>query len=221
MLSQYALIIYVLEIIGTIAFASSGAMVGIRKNMDIFGVMVLGVTTAVGGGCVRDIILGIHPPKMFHDFSYAGAAIVTSSLLFVAVYYNKQLLQSQFIEKYEKAMNTFDAIGLGIFTIVGIQTAHTFTDGSNLSLMIFVGVITGIGGGVMRDVMTGGIPYVFVKHVYACASLIGAILYICLYKYLNCLVAMLISMLTVIGIRLMAARFRWNLPRVDTQKRIN
>ena len=214
MLSQYASIIYVLEIIGTIAFASSGAMVGIRKNMDIFGVMVLGVITAVGGGCVRDIILGIHPPKMFHNFSYAGAAIVTSCLLFVIVYYNKQLLQSQFIETYEKAMNIFDAIGLGIFTIVGIQTAHTVTESSNLSLVIFVGVITGIGGGVMRDVMAGSTPFVFVKHVYACASLIGAILYIRLYERLNPMVAMLISMLTVIGIRLMAARFRWNLPRV-------
>ena len=74
-------LLFLLEMIGTVAFASSGALVGIRKNMDIFGVLVLGITTAVGGGCIRDLILGIHPPRMFHNFSYVGAAIVTSCFL--------------------------------------------------------------------------------------------------------------------------------------------
>ena len=80
-LGDYLTIVFLLEIIGTVAFASSGAMIGIKNKMDIFGVMVLGITTALGGGCVRDLILGIHPPKMFHDFTYVGTAIVTSCVL--------------------------------------------------------------------------------------------------------------------------------------------
>lgn len=211
---DYSTVIYILEIIGTVAFASSGAMVGIRKNMDIFGVMVLGVTTALGGGCIRDLILGIHPPKMFHDFSYVGAAIATSCVLFVIFYLQKQLLDSQFVELYEKAMNAFDAIGLGIFTVIGIQTAMSVLKDVNIFLFIFVGVITGIGGGVMRDVMTGSMPFVFIKHVYACASIVGAILYIFLNKHINDATAMMISVTVVIGIRLLAAHYRWNLPRV-------
>ena len=212
---QYSTIIFILEIIGTIAFASSGAMVGIRKNMDVFGVMVLGVTTAVGGGCMRDLILGIHPPKMFNNFAYVSAATATSCLLFVILYFKKHLLESCFIETYEKTMNTFDAIGLGIFTITGIRTAIMVFETPNVFLMIFVGVITGVGGGIMRDVMTGSMPYVFVKHVYACASLIGAISYVCLYNILDDIVAMIISVVIVIAIRLLATHYRWNLPKIN------
>ena len=211
---QYITVIFVLEIIGTIAFASAGAMVAIRKNMDIFGVMVLGITNAVGGGCIRDLILGIHPPKMFHDFSYVGTAIVISCLLFVLFYCKKHLLEGRFIESYEKAMNVFDAIGLGIFTITGIRTAIMVSENSGLFLMIFVGVVTGVGGGVIRDVMAGITPFIFVKHVYACASLIGAIFYVFLYKRMDDAIAMIISMTAIIGIRLLAAHYRWNLPRI-------
>lgn len=211
---DYTTFIFFLEIIGTIAFASSGALAGIHKNMDIFGVMVLGITTALGGGCIRDLILGIHPPKMFHNFSYAGAAIATSCVLFLIFYLRKELLESRFLEMYEWVMNTFDAIGLGIFTVIGIRTAISVTDEPNTFLFIFVGVITGIGGGVMRDVMAGSMPFVFVKHVYACASLTGAVLYIFLYSRLEEAPAMVISAASVILIRLLAAHYRWNLPRI-------
>lgn len=212
---NYETIIFILEIIGTIAFASSGALVGIRKNMDIFGVLVLGITTAVGGGCIRDLILGITPPKMFHNFAYVGAAIATSCLLFLLVYVKKKLLESRFLEIYERAMNTFDAIGLGIFTITGIRTAIAVSERPNLFLLIFVGVVTGIGGGMLRDIMSGSTPFVFVKHVYACASLAGAVLYILLYNRLSEAAAMVISAVAVILIRLLAAHYRWNLPRIQ------
>lgn len=212
---EYTTFFFLLEIIGTIAFASSGALVAIRKNMDIFGVSVLGITTAVGGGCIRDLILGIHPPKMFHNFSYVGAAIVTSCFLFLVIYLKKELLESHFMENYEQAMNTFDAIGLGIFTITGIQTAISLNGQYNMFLLIFVGVVTGIGGGMLRDIMAGSTPFVFVKHVYACASLIGAVLYIILHHRVNEIAAMIISAATVIIIRLLAAHYRWNLPRIQ------
>lgn len=215
-MSYSELFIFLLEIIGTIAFASSGAMLGIRKNMDIFGINVLGITTAVGGGCVRDVLLGIHPPKMFRNFAYVGTAILTSCLLFLLFYLKKELLESTFLERYERLMNTLDAVGLGIFTVMGIRTAMELesSHSHNLFLLVFVGVATGIGGGMMRDIMAGDTPFVFVKHVYACAALAGAFLYIFLYRLIPDIAAMLVSSAAVVVIRLLAARYRWNLPRI-------
>lgn len=209
--------IFLLEIIGTIAFASSGAMLGIRKNMDIFGVNVLGITTAVGGGCIRDLLLGIHPPKMFQNLAYVGTAIFTSCLLFFLFYLKKELLESTFLERYERLMSTLDAVGLGIFTVMGIRTAMELKNSHlhNLFLLVFVGVVTGIGGGMMRDIMAGDTPFVFIKHVYACAALAGAFLYIFLYRLIPDLAAMLISSAVVVVIRLLAAHYRWNLPRIQ------
>ena len=114
---------FFIEIIGTVAFASSGALTGIHKNMDIFGVNVLGITTAIGGGIIRDIILGIHPPGTFRDPIYVLVSIVTATLLFIVVYYNRQLLESRMMAAYDKVMMTMDAVGLGAFTVIGIYTA--------------------------------------------------------------------------------------------------
>ena len=214
---EYTSFLFLLEMIGTVAFASSGALVGIRKNMDIFGVLVLGITTAVGGGCIRDLILGIHPPRMFHSFSYVGAAIVTSCFLFAVIYWKKQLLDSRFLTAYEQAMNTFDAIGLGIFTVTGIRTAMSVSTDFGTFLLIFVGLVTGIGGGMLRDIMSDITPFVLVKHIYACASLAGAFLYILLYRMLDERIAILLSAFVVILIRLLAAHYRWNLPRIQDE----
>lgn len=215
--NQYDLIIFALEIIGTIAFASSGAMVGIRKNMDVFGVLVLGVTTAVGGGCMRDLILGIHPPKTFHDFTYVGLAIGTSLLIFLLIYKKRELLEDHLIERYERIMNTFDAMGLAVFTVVGIQTTVIACDKPKTFLLVFVGVITSVGGGMLRDILTDSMPFIFVKYIYASASLVGAMLYVVLRSHINDVVAMVISMVVVICIRLLAAKYRWNLPRIRTE----
>ena len=208
------LIIYILEMIGTVAFASSGALVGIRKNMDIFGVNVLGITTAVGGGCIRDIILGITPPKMFQNFSYVGASILISCILFTIFYLNQELLSSRFLETYERVMISLDAIGLGVFTVMGIRTAIEASFENNIFLLIFVGAVTGIGGGMLRDVMAGMTPFVFVKHVYAIASILGAVCYIILRLYIRDTISLFLGAAVVIIIRLLAAHFRWNLPRI-------
>ena len=208
------LIIYIFEMIGTVAFASSGALVGIRKNMDIFGVNVLGITTAVGGGCIRDIILGITPPKMFQNFSYVGASILISCILFTIFYLNQELLSSCFLETYERVMISLDAIGLGVFTVMGIRTAIEASFENNIFLLIFVGAVTGIGGGMLRDVMAGMTPFVFVKHVYAIASILGAVCYIILRLYIQDTISLFLGAAVVIIIRLLAAHFRWNLPRI-------
>ncbi len=203
---------FFIEVIGTIAFASSGAMVAIKKQLDLLGVIVLGVTTAVGGGMLRDIIIGNVPPALFKDPVYVLLAFITVMLLFVIVRLNQKILDGRSMETYEKVMNIFDAIGLGAFTVVGIDTAVLSGYGDYHFLIIFLGVITGVGGGILRDIMAGQTPYVLRKHIYACASIVGAILYAWLLNYIDGNIAMLIGACSVVLIRLMATHFCWNLP---------
>ncbi len=203
---------FFIEVIGTIAFASSGAMVAIKKQLDLLGVIVLGVTTAVGGGMLRDIIIGNVPPALFKDPIYVLLAFITVMLLFVIVRLNQKILDGRSIETYEKVMNIFDAIGLGAFTVVGIDTAVLSGYGDYHFLIIFLGVITGVGGGILRDIMAGQTPYVLRKHIYACASIVGAILYAWLLNYIDGNIAMLIGACSVVLIRLMATHFCWDLP---------
>ena len=208
---QLSLLFFV-EAVGTIAFASSGAMVAIKKQLDLLGVIVLGVTTAVGGGMLRDIIIGNVPPNLFKDPVYVLLAFITVMILFVIVRCNQKILASRSIEMYEKVMNIFDAVGLGAFTVVGIDTAVLAGYGRYHFLIIFLGVITGVGGGLLRDIMAGETPYILKKHVYACASITGAGLYAYLQDYMNNDAAMLIGAGSVILIRILATRYCWDLP---------
>ncbi len=206
--------IFIMEIIGTIAFASSGAMVGIQKEMDIFGVAVLGMTTAVGGGMIRDLILGVAPPVMFQDPVYAIVAIVVSCLVFFAIAANRHLPESHLYVLYEKLMLFCDSLGLGIFTVVGVNAALNMGYETTGFLQVFVGVLTGVGGGCVRDMMAGNMPYIFVKHVYASASIIGAISCVFLTRVFGELTGMLAGAALVLLIRCLAAHYKWNLPRI-------
>ena len=168
--------IFVLEIIGTVAFASSGAMTAIEKKMDIFGVNILGATTAVGGGMMRDIILGVTPPAAFSQPVYILFSILTSTLLFAIVYTNPEILHSRIKSRYyDKIMLWCDTAGLGIFTVVGIQTASRILPQDNPFFFVFIGVLTGVGGGVLRDIMAGETPYILVREIYASAAIAGGL----------------------------------------------
>lgn len=212
MLEKY---IFIIEIIGTIAFASSGAMVGIKKQMDLLGVCVLGMTTAVGGGMIRDVILGVTPPIMFQNPTYALLAIAFSILIFCSMYFfQNKLTHSKVQGVYDKLMMIFDSLGLGLFTVVGVTTAINIGYETTAFLQIFVGVLTGVGGGVLRDIMAGNTPYIFVKHVYASASIIGAIVCVLVEPWFGELTAMLVGAAVVFVIRILAAHYKWNLPRI-------
>ena len=163
----------ILELAGTMAFSAAGAMTGLRKNMDIFGVCILGLTTAVGGGVIRDLILGSTPPATFRDPIYAFVAILTALVLFLPRV-RRLLMRDQVL--FDRVLFWMDAAGLGIFTVMGIRAAYAHMSRPGLFLLVFVGVVTGAGGGVLRDIMAGDTPYIFVKHVYASASLAGALL---------------------------------------------
>ena len=206
-------VFFLMEMIGTVAFACSGAMVAIEKRLDLLGIIVLGETTAVGGGMIRDIIIGIHPPALFVDPIYVIAAFVSVMVLFVAVKYFYQSADILESPMYEAVLNLLDAIGLGAFTVVGIDTAVGAGFGEYKFLMIFLGVITGVGGGILRDMMAGQTPAVLRKHVYACASIAGAVCYVILMNYTGEGPAMVVSAILVTVIRVLARHYKWNLPR--------
>ncbi|MBQ5390297.1 MAG: TRIC cation channel family protein [Clostridia bacterium] len=206
--------VFILEIIGTIAFAISGAMTALKKNMDIFGVAILGLTTAVGGGAVRDLILGITPPAMFTKPVYAMVAIGVSLIIFIPairrVFIHNHLL-------HDLMLFAMDSLGLGIFTVMGISKAHSVAEDHTLFLLVFVGVITGVGGGLMRDMMAGNTPYIFVKHIYACASLAGALVCALFWKPSGAAMAMFMGAAVVVIIRFLAAHFKWSLPKASEE----
>lgn len=207
-------VIYVAELIGIIAFASSGALVAIRKNMDLFGVLALAMTTALGGGLLRDIVLGVRPPKMFINATFALLAVGTGCLLFILIYINKYILESRFIGHYERLMNFLDAVGLGVFTAVGINTAVAAGFGNHYFLLAFVGVMTGVGGGLVRDILAGLTPSILVEQIYATASIMGAVVYIVLLPCVPQAIAVLICTVLVVSLRMLAVRFGWHLPKI-------
>lgn len=205
-------LLLIFELIGTIAFAASGAIVGLSKKMDIFGVATLGLVTAVGGGVIRDLILGNTPPATFRNPVYAAVAVSVSLILFIPAV-RKFLFRKQRI--YDMVMLLMDSVGLGIFTVVGIQTAYSANHSSGVFLLVFVGMITGTGGGVIRDILAGDTPYILVKHFYASASLIGAVICIILWEIFGASAAIYGGAASVIILRLLAARFHWSLPKAD------
>lgn len=216
-MSQTEYLVYIIEIIGTIAFASSGALLAMEEHMDIFGVSILGITTAVGGGIIRDVVLGNTPPNVFRNSSYVLVAVTVSVILFLCRYIQQKanvVLKDQLKNYYDKAMLWMDAIGLGIFTVVGINTAINKGHEDHVFLLIFVGMVTGIGGGMLRDVMAQRTPFVLVKHIYALASLAGALMYIWLIHYIPVASAMTVAATVVVIIRVAAAHYKWNLPKV-------
>ncbi len=205
-------ITFILELIGTVAFAASGALVGSEQKMDIFGVSVLGVITAVGGGMIRDVILGIIPPGVFQNPVYAAVAVITSILVFFLLYFKRELLEENVA--YDKVMLIMDSVGLGIFTVVGVNTGIRQGFADNTFLLVFVGTITGVGGGLLRDMMAEVPPYIFVKHIYACASIVGAIVCVYTYRCFGMVASLILGSAAVILVRHLAAHYRWNLPKV-------
>ena len=200
----------IFEMAGTIAFAASGALVGIHRGMDMFGVCILGLTTACGGGMVRDVLLGNTPPAAFQNPTASAVAVITSLVIFLSGV-RRLLMGNQ--RRYDLFMLLMDSAGLGIFTVMGERVAWHCVEQPSLYLLVFVGVVTGVGGGLLRDIMAGMTPYIFVKHIYACASLAGALLCGLLYRPAGEMAAMLTGAAVVFVIRCLSAHYRWNLPR--------
>ncbi len=211
-------LIFIAELIGIIAFAVSGVLVAIDHNLDAFGALVLGATTAVGGGMTRDIIIGHTPPLVFTNPIYALLAVIVSLTVFFCAYFlgDRINLHSQ---RLMKIVNVFDAIGLAIFVTVGVDAALAGEMHDNAFLAIFLGTITGVGGGIIRDLFVATVPAVFRKHIYASVAIFGAAVYYFMAKAgVPIAISLLITVFAVVVVRILAAHYRWNMPRIAVQK---
>lgn len=204
----------IFEFLGTIAFSVSGAIEAMKKEMDMLGVLVLGLVTAVGGGILRDIVIGEFPPAAFRNPRNALIAIGAALVAFLIGAILSKRKQNTSSKVWNQVLLLSDAVGLGAFTVLGIQYVQEQAGYENLVLLLFVGVITGVGGGLIRDIFAGNVPYIFRKHVYATASIAGAVTYLCLEKTGHMELAAIVSLLLVLVLRLLAAHFEWNLPKV-------
>jgi uncharacterized membrane protein YeiH len=192
-----------LDLFGTMAFAVTGALIAIEHRLDIFGVIVLAATAGLAGGIIRDVVLGNIPPAGISELSYIGITVATALAAFF-LFPNIRQQKGLFL--------IFDAVGLGVFTVIGATIALNLY-GFNILLMIFSGMITAIGGGIIRDALVNETPLVFRKELYASLSFLGIILYILLISLgINIEISSTSSILFVTLLRIVALRFQWNLP---------
>ena len=201
------------EMVGTAAFALSGALLAIHKRMDLFGVIVLGVTTALGGGTIRDILLGLTPPRMFYNYEYLTLAALVSLALFLAVELSRGVVHR--FKGWLYFVYVFsDALGLGIFSVAGTQVGIDAGYEKIIFLCVFLGTATGVGGGILRDIMCGDIPFILKKHIYAVASIAGSITFYLLFQAgLREMPVSLAGVAVTLITRLLAWHFHWNLPQ--------
>lgn len=207
--------IFIFEVIGTIAFSISGAVAAIESDMDLMGIVTLGATTAVGGGVIRDLILNVTPPSAFRQPIYISIALISIAVFLIVLKIREHFSRfpNVIFQHLPAMINVSDAIGLGTFTVSGVNVAISRGYGNNLLLALFVGILSGVGGGVMRDIFTQKKPYIFMKHIYAFASLIGAVLYLLLRRAIGSDTAMIVGAISVMFTRYIAAKYQLSLPR--------
>ena len=197
-------LIYVLDILGTFAFAISGALVAFDKKFDLFGVLIIAFVTAVGGGMLRDVLIDAHPINWIGDLNYLYT--IFAAVIFTILFKSKIFYLS-------KTMFLFDTIGISVFTLLGLEKGLSFNLHPIIALIM--GMVSAVFGGVLRDVLTNKIPLIFEKEIYASACLAGGIVYLILNE---CNVAdniiFVISAIVVIAIRVIAVKFHLQLPKI-------
>ncbi len=196
--------ILVLDLFGTMAFAVTGAFKAIERKSDIVGIIILATITGVAGGTIRDVMMGHFPPRSISDPYYVIITVTTGFTMFFL--YPK-------MQKHWNLFLKFDAIGLGVFTAIGATFAYE-TYGMNFLAMSMAGMVTAVGGGILRDMFVNEIPMVFVKELYASASFLGVLVfYIVLSIDSNLEIATVASIVITTVLRLVAMKYNWNLPK--------
>ncbi len=206
-------IVFITELIGTIAFAVSGALIAVRRSLDLFGVVLVGCITSVGGGMLRDVFLGKFPPSIFSNAIIWAIAAVTSIIVFVISYFNAQKFET-LQKRIESINNFFDAVGLAAFSIAGTEITCNSGFSNNALFAISMGLLTGIGGGIIRDVLVDITPYVLKKHIYALASILGSVFYYFIRINGDKVIAIIVAMSIIILVRMLATKYHWKLPKV-------
>jgi len=196
--------IYVLDLFGTVAFAITGAFKAIEKKFDVIGILVLATITGVAGGTIRDVILG-RIPNSIVDPTYVIVTIASGLVIF--------FLYSR-LKKHWNLFLKFDAIGLGVFTIIGATFAYNIF-GLNFLAILLAGILTAAGGGILRDIFVNQVPIVFVKEFYLSASFIGIVIFSIILYFTNELYyATIVGIALTSSLRLIAMKYNWNLPKV-------
>jgi uncharacterized membrane protein YeiH len=198
--------LYILDLIGVGVFAISGALAGVRRGLDLFGITVLAAVTAIGGGTLRDVLLGRHPVFWVRNPVYLYV-ILAATLIAV---FGQGLLTN-----IETPLLVADAVGLGVFALAGAESVEA--EGHARIVIVLMGTMTGVAGGVVRDILSGVVPLLLRRDIYATAAIAG----ICLYLLLQAVGIKLrwafgVSILSVVALRLLAIRFNWQLPEFNT-----
>ncbi|MDC8451911.1 MAG: trimeric intracellular cation channel family protein [Candidatus Nitrosotalea sp.] len=203
--SQIQNVVLILDLFGTMAFAVTGAFKAIEHKADIVGIIILATITGVAGGTIRDVVLGHFPPHSISDPNYVVITTATGIVIFFL--YPK-------MQKHWNLFLKFDALGLGVFTAIGATLAYQLF-GMNFLAMALAGMVTAVGGGILRDMFVNEIPMVIVKELYASASFLGVVLfYVILMSGLQIEIATIGAILVTTILRLIAMKYNWNLPKV-------
>ncbi|WP_341227220.1 trimeric intracellular cation channel family protein [uncultured Arcticibacterium sp.] len=193
--------IYFLDLFGTCVFAISGVLMAIEKRFDLVGTLIIGFVTAVGGGTLRDLLIGRSPVGWLNDRNYMLAILIGYVIAYV--FYKRVL-------RLKKGMFLFDTLGIGVFTIIGVKIAAEYN--LRVETCIMMGVISACFGGVIRDVLTNEIPLIFRKEIYAAACLLGAVIYIIMQQFCPIEnVNVMVSMAIVFIVRYLSFKNGWTL----------
>ena len=193
-----------IDILGTIAFAISGVLVAMEKRLDLFGVLIIAFVTAIGGGTLRDLLIGNTPVGWMHDLTYVVTIFI--SVVFAILFVNK-------LKYLRKSLFLFDTIGIGLYTMVGVEKG---LEAELLPVIcVFLGTMTACFGGVIRDILCNEIPVIFRKEIYATACILGALSYFLIIQFpVKNDYAYIAAILVVILLRLLAVRFKITLPSI-------
>jgi uncharacterized membrane protein YeiH len=194
------LFILTIDYAGTFVFAISGALAGMKRQFDIFGVFILALVTAIGGGTLRDVLIGSTPVGWMLNPIYLY--IIFGAYLFAYLF-------QPHVRRLRRSMFLFDTIGIALYTILGLQKALDF--GLSPIICILLGVVSATFGGVIRDVLSGEVPLIFRKEIYASACMAGGVLFLITDQLIGEQVAMAVAIITVFIIRLLAVKHHWTL----------
>lgn len=206
---------YIFDMIGTIAFAVSGALVGVARKMDIFGMAVLALATAIGGGIVRDVLLGYFPPNSLRNVVYVTVVLAVTVIVFLI--YNSRYRKHAMGPRSRASYLLADALGLASFTVTGASAGFKLYPELPI-FIVLLGTITAVGGGIIRDMLAQRIPSVLKEDVYALPSIIGGIVYYLMVTSSWDSMAVYGAFTVVLVIRLLALKYNWSLPKVGKTK---
>ncbi|SHL49582.1 Uncharacterized membrane protein YeiH [Chitinophaga jiangningensis] len=196
--------INVLELLGTFAFAISGATAAINKSYDVIGLLTLSFVTAIGGGTIRDLLIGATPVAWMQD-ELSNTAIIVAAII-AALFFS-------YVKRLHQWLTVFDAIGLAMFTVTGINKG--IAAGLPMPICVALGAITGTFGGLLRDVISGEQPILFTREIYAAASIAGGTIYVAgTYYNADADFIQSIAVAVIVAIRLVSLRYNWQLPRL-------